>query len=171
MKTLAKHLMATALLGSAMISAPAMAEMKIAVVDAQSVFQALPQSAAINATIQEEFKDQLGEIDTLERDIRFHAENLQRNAATMSEAEQAETQQKILDARQQYAEKAQPLQQQIQRRTQEERNKIIALIRQSIDKVAAEGNYDLVVDAGAITFVKPEFDISAQVLENVNKLN
>lgn len=163
--------MATALLGSAMISAPAMAEMKIAVVDAQSVFQALPQAAAINATIQEEFKDRLGEIDTLERDIRFHTENLQRNAATMSEAEQAETQQKIIDARQLYAEKAQPLQQDIQRRQQEERNKIVALIRQSIEKVAADGNYDLIVDAGAVTFVKPEFDISAQVLENVNNLN
>ncbi|MDM7860206.1 OmpH family outer membrane protein [Alteromonas sp. ASW11-36] len=171
MKTLAKHLMATALLGSAMISAPAMAEMKIAVVDAQSVFQALPQSAAIAETIQTEFKDEIGEVEQLQRDMQYYAETLQRNAATMSDDEQAEMQEKILNARAQYAEKAQPLQQKIQRRQQEERGKIVALIRQSIDKVAAEGNYDLILDAGAITFVKPEFDISAQVLENVNKVN
>lgn len=171
MKTLAKQLMATALLGSAMISAPAMAEMKIAVVDAQSVFQSMPEAAAIQETISLEFKDQIEEIEQLQRDMQFYAESLQRNAATMSDQEKTDMQDKILAARQQYGEKAQPLQQQIQQRTNQERNKLIALIRQSIDKVAADGNYDLVLDAGAVSYVKPEFDVSAQVLENISKLN
>ena len=171
MKTFAKQLVATALLSSALLSAPAMAEMKIAVVDAQSVFQAMPEAAAIQETIALEFKTQIEEIEQLQRDMQFYAESLQRNAATMSEAEQTEMQEKILAARQEYAQKGQPLQQQIQQRQNEERNKLIALIRQSIDKVAADGNYDMVVDAGAVSFAKPEFDISAQVLENINKLN
>ncbi|WP_100655880.1 OmpH family outer membrane protein [Alteromonas flava] len=171
MKTFAKHIVASALLSSAVISAPAVAEMNIAVVDAQSVFQAMPEAAAIAEQIQNEFKDRIEAIQQLERDMQFYAESLQRNAATMSEQEKAEMQEKILAARQEYAQKAQPLQQEIQRRQAEERNKLIALIRQSIDKVAADGNYDMVIDAGAVSFTKPKFDISAQVLENVNKLN
>ncbi|WP_100642196.1 OmpH family outer membrane protein [Alteromonas facilis] len=171
MKTFAKHIVASALLSGALMSAPAMAEMKIAVVDAQSVFQAMPEAAAIAEQIQAEFKDQIEEIQQLERDIQFYAESLQRNAATMSEQEKTEMQEKILEARQAYAQKAQPLQQNIQRRQAEERNKLVALIRQSIDKVAADGNYDMIVDAGAVSFVKPEFDVSAKVLEIVNKLN
>jgi outer membrane protein len=171
LKQLAKHLVATALLSSAVLSAPAMAEQKLAFVDVQSVFQSIPDAAAIPEKISVEFKDQIEEVEQLQRDIEFYVESLQRNAATMSEQEKTEMQEKILTSRQSYAEKAQPLQQSIQRRQNEERNKILALIRQSIDKVAADGDYDMIISAGAISFAKPEHDVSAQVLEEVNKLN
>ena len=85
MKTFAKHIVASALLSSAVISAPAVAEMNIAVVDAQSVFQAMPEAAAIAEQIQSEFKDRIEAIQQLERDMQFYGESLQRNAATMSE--------------------------------------------------------------------------------------
>lgn len=171
MKQLAKHIVATAMLSSALVSTSVMAEQKIGVVDVQGVFQAMPQAAEISNNIQMEFKDQIEEVNQLQRDGQFFAERLQRDAATMSEQEKKELQQKILDVREQLAAKGQPLQQNIQRRSNEERNKLLALIKQAIDAVAAKEGYDLVLNAGAVSFAKEQHDLSEKVLKQVDKTN
>ncbi len=171
MKQLVKHVVAGAMLGSALVSTSVMAEQKVAVVDVQGVFQAMPQAAEIQNAIQAEFKDQLEEVNQLQRDGQFYAERLQRDAATMSDAEKKELEQKILAVRESLAEKGQPLQQNIQRRSNEERNKLLGLIKQAIDAVAAKEGYDVVLNAGAVAFAKEEHDLSEQVLDQVSKVN
>ena len=168
---MAKHILATAMLGSALVSGSAMAEQKIGVVDVQTVFQAMPQAAEISNSIQMEFKDQIDEVNQLQKDGQFYAERLQRDAATMSEKDKKELQQKIQGVREQLAEKGQPLQQNIQRRQNEERNKLLGLIKQAIDSVAKKDDYDLILSAGAVSFSKEQFDVSEQVLEQVKKTN
>ena len=111
MKQLVKHIVAGAMLGSALVSTSVMAEQKVAVVDVQGIFQAMPQAAEIQNAIQAEFKDQLEEVNQLQRDGQFYAERLQRDAATMSDAEKKELEQKILSVREELAKKGQPLQQ------------------------------------------------------------
>ncbi|MBO1254094.1 OmpH family outer membrane protein [Alteromonas sp. 5E99-2] len=169
MKNVSRTFIASAILGSSLLAAPAFAEQKIAIVDVQGIFQALPQAAEISAAIQAEFKTQIEEVQQLQKDGQFYAERLQRDAATMNEAEKKEIQDKILDVRRQLSEKAQPLEQNIQRRSQEEQNKLLALISQSIDAVSEKENYDIVLNAGAAVFVKDNHDISKQVLEQLNK--
>jgi outer membrane protein len=168
---LVKHIVAGAMLGSALVSTSVMAEQKLAVVDVQGVFQAMPQAAEIQNAIQMEFKDQLEEVNQLQRDGQFFAERLQRDAATMSEAEKKDLEQKILNVREQLTTKGQPLQQNIQRRSNEERNKLLGLIKQAIDAVAAKEGYDVVLNAGAVAFAKEEHDLSEQVLQQVSKAN
>ncbi len=171
MKHLAKQLIATVLLGSALLSTSVMAAQKIGVVDVQGVFQGMPKAAEIQKNIETEFKDQIEEVNLLQREGQVYAERLQRDAATMSQTEKEDLQKKILEIRKQLADKGQPLQEQIQQRSNEERNKLLGLIKQAIDKVAADGGYDLVLNAGSVTFAKPEHDISEKVLEQVNKIN
>ncbi|RDV24407.1 OmpH family outer membrane protein [Alteromonas aestuariivivens] len=171
MKQLAKHIVATAMLGSALVSTSVMAEQKIGVVDVQGVFQAMPQAAEISNNIQLEFKDQIDEVNQLQKDGQFFAERLQRDAATMSEQEKKDLQDKILAVREKLAEKGQPLQQNIQRRSNEERNKLLGLIKQAIDAVAAKEGYDLILNAGAVSFAKDEHDLSEKVLSQVSSIN
>lgn len=171
MKFATRSLIATAMLGSSLLSAPVFAEQKIGIVDVQGIFQAMPQTAEISALIEAEFKTQIEEIKKLQDDGQFYAERLQRDAATMAAKEKEEIEKKIMDVRQQLAEKGQPLQQQIQRRNQEERNKLLALIKQAIDATAAKEGYDLILNAGAASFAKEEHDISQKVIEQLNKLN
>ena len=171
MKQLVKQVIATAMLGSALVSTSAMAEQKIGVVDVQGVFQSMPQAAEIQNSIQVEFKDRIEEINKLQQDGQFYAERLQRDAATMSEQEKKDLQQKILKVREELSKKAQPLQQEVQQRRNEEQNKLLGLIKQAIDKVAADEGYDLVLTSNAVSFSKEQFDMSEQVLEQVNKAN
>lgn len=171
MKQLVKHIVAGAMLGSALVSTSVMAEQKVAVVDVQGIFQAMPQAAEIQNAIQAEFKDQLEEVNQLQRDGQFYAERLQRDAATMSDAEKKELEQKILSVREELSKKGQPLQQNMQRRFNEEKNKLLGLIKQAIDSVAAKQGYDLVLNAGAVVSKQEEHDLSEQVLQQVSKTN
>ncbi|OFI34293.1 hypothetical protein BFC17_22135 [Alteromonas lipolytica] len=159
------------MLGSAMFSSAAMAEQKIGVVNVQQIFQALPQAAEIQNAISMEFKDQVDEVNLLQRDGQLYAEKLQRDAATMSAAEKKELEDKILAVREQLSQKVQPLQQNIQRRTNEERNKILGLIKQAIDTVAAANKYDLVLDAPAVVYADTKDDLSQKVVDQLSKLN
>lgn len=171
MKTVMKNILTTAVAGSMLMSSAALAQQKLAVVDVQAVFQAMPQAAEISEKIQLEFKDQIEEVNQLQRDGQFFAERLQRDAATMSEKEKQDLQQKMIDVRDKLAEKGQPLQQNIQRRSNEERNKLLALIKQAIDAVAAKEGYDMILNSSSVTFAKDNLDLSEKVLQQVNKIN
>lgn len=169
MKTFTKTLLAGALLSASLISAPAMAEQKIAVVDVQSVVQSLPQLADIQQRIQEEFKDQIQAVNTKREEFEFLVEKLQRESATMSEDQQKALEDQIISLRNELQQTSQPLQQNIQRRQGEEQNKLLGLIKQVIDGIAAKDDYDIVLNASAVPFVKAEHDISSQVQQQVAK--
>ncbi|WP_158970778.1 OmpH family outer membrane protein [Paraglaciecola sp. L3A3] len=170
MKIFTKSLIAGALMTSALVSATAQAEQKIGAVNVQGIFQSLPQAATIQQSIAAEFKDKTEEVSRLEKDIKYYLEKNQRDAATMSEKEKKELQDKIIQLRNDYTAKAQPLQQEIQQRAQEEQNKLLGLIKQGIDAVAAKEKYDVILNANAVAFINPANDISKQVIEQVNKI-
>lgn len=171
MKNLAKTLAMTAMLGSAFASTAALAEQKIGVIDVQEVFRQMPQAVEIQNAIQAEFKDRVAEVKKLQEDGEYYAQRLTRDAATLSEDEKNELRTQIEGVRQQLAEKVQPLQQEMQARDNQERAKLLGLIRQAMDAVAADEGYDVVLNGNAVAFAKEEFDLSQKVLEKVSKIN
>ena len=169
MKKFTKSLIAGALLTTAMASSSVFAEQKIGAVNVQGIFQAMPQAASIQETIAAEYKDKTEEVSRLEKDIKYYLEKNQRDAATMSTKEKTELEGKILALRDEYTSKAQPLQQEIQNRLKEEQNKLLGLIKQGIDVVAAKEKYDVILNANAVAFINPDSDISKLVLEQIAK--
>ncbi len=171
MKSLNKALSVAAILGLALVSTVASAAQKVGVIDVQLVLQSLPQVATIEQTINAEFQDQIQEVTAMREEGNFLVEKLQREAATMSEEQKQQLQEQIAVLGQQMQQKGQPLQQNMQARTAEERNKLLALIKQAIDTIAAKEGYDMVLNAQSVPFAKDEFDISQQVLSQVSKAN
>lgn len=147
------------------------AEQKIGVVNVQGIFQSVPQAAVIQQTIAAEFKDRIEDVNRLEKDIKYYLEKQQRDAATMSATEKSDLEKQILDLRTEYQSKAQPLQQEVQQRQGEERNKVLELIKVAIDDVAAKGKYDLVIDGNAVTYLKDDsIDLSKEIIDQVSKI-
>ena len=171
MKKFTKSLIAGALLTTAMASSAVYAEQKMGVVNVQGIFQAMPQAASIQESIAAEFKDKTEEVSRLEKDIKYYLEKNQRDAATMSAKEKTELEGKIIALREEYTGKAQPLQQEIQKRLQEEQNKLLGLIKQGIDAVAAKEKYDIILNANSVAFINPDLDVSKLVLDQVAKIN
>jgi len=171
LKKFTKSLIAGALLTTAMTSSSVFAEQKIGVVNVQGIFQSMPQAATIQDSIATQFKDKTEEVSRLEKDIKYYLEKNQRDAATMSAKEKTELEEKIISLREEYTAKAQPLQQEIQNRLKEEQNKLLGLIKQGIDSVAAKGKYDVILNANSVAFINPDLDVSKMVLEQVSKSN
>ena len=171
MKKFTKNLIAGALLTTAIASSSVIAEQKIGAVNVQGVFQAMPQAASIQETIAAQFKDKTEEVSRLEKDIKYYLEKNQRDAATMSPKEKTELEGKIIALREEYTAKAQPLQQEIQKRLQEEQNKLLGLIKQGIDAVASKEKYDVILNSNSVAFINPGNDISKLVLEQIGKIN
>ncbi|WP_299073879.1 OmpH family outer membrane protein [uncultured Paraglaciecola sp.] len=170
MKKFTKSLIAGALLTTAMASSAVFAEQKIGAVNVQGIFQAMPQAASIQETVAAEFKDKTEEVSRLEKDIKYYLEKNQRDAATMSAKQKTELEGKIIALREEYTSKAQPLQKEIQQRLQLEQNKLLGLIKQGIDAVAAKEKYDVILNANAVAYIAPDSDISKLVLEQVEKI-
>ena len=169
MKKFTKSLIAGALLTTALTSSAAFAAQKIGAVNVQGIFQSMPQAAGIQEAIAAEFKDKTEEVSRLEKDIKYYLEKNQRDAATMSAKEKTELEGKIIALREEYTGKAQPLQQEIQKRLQEEQNKLLGLIKQGIDAVAAKEKYDVILNANSVAYLAPGYDISKLVLEQLEK--
>lgn len=155
---------------TSMLSFAADAAQKIALVDVQRVLSAMPQVATIEQDINAEFAEQIQEVQKLRSDGSFLLQKLEREEATMSQAQIQETQQEIKTIGETLQAKGQPLQQNMQRRTQEERNKLLKHIKDAIDEIAAEEDFDLILNATAVPFNKPEYDISEAVLNKVSKI-
>jgi len=169
LKTFTKTLIAGAMLSTALLTTAAQAAQKVGVVDVQGIVRSLPQFAEIAQVVTGEFKDQIQEVNTQSEEYNFLLQKFQRENATMSAAEKTKLEEQIIALQKTLQEKTTPLQQNMQRREQEEQRKLLGLVMQAVQKIADDGKYDVVLNRSTTPYVKPEFDISQQVLEQVTK--
>ena len=171
MKNVIMKTAATLVFGVFLMGAAAANSVKIAFVDVQAIASQLPQAQQVQETIMAEFGERIEAVGQLERDINFNVEKIRRDGPTMSEAQQQELAQQIQQQQRQYEELARPLDEQMRQRQAEERNKILALIKNAIDQVAAQGDYDIVLNSGAAVYAKDSYDISERVVRQLTSGN
>lgn len=171
MKKFIKSIAVTATASTLLLASSAMAfEQKIAVVNVQEAISQIPQAATLMQTLETEFKDEKAVIEQLQKDLTFEDENLKRNGSLMSEKEKKDLQTKMSGLYQQYQVKVKEFQQQVAQRKNEETNKLLALVTQAVDNIAAKEDYDLVLSKQTVVFSKPSTNITDKVVEQVSKL-
>jgi len=162
--------MGVAASGMLLASSAMAADQKIAVVNFQEVMGKIPQTAALMQSLELEFKDEKAVLTQLEKDIKYYQEKLKRDGSLMSAKEKEELDVKVKSLFQEYQVKGKALQQKASQRQNEETNKIIALVRQAVDNIAAKKDYDLVLNQQAVVYSKPDASITDVVVEHVSKL-
>jgi len=162
--------MTTAASGMLLTSSAMAANQKIVVVNFQEIMGKIPQTAAVMQALEAEFKDEKAVLSQLEKDIKYYQEKKQRDGSLMSKKEKEDLDKQIGTLYQDYQVKGKAFQQKTGVRQNEETNKIIALVRQAVDNIAAKGKYDLVIEQKAVVFSKPDTSITDQVVEQVSKL-
>ena len=140
-------------------------------VNFQEVMSKIPQTTAVMQVLEAEFKDDKAILAQLEKDIKYYQEKKQRDGSLMSAKDIEELDTQIATLYQDYQAKGKAFQQATGLRKNEETNKIIALVRQAIDSIAAKDKYDLVLEQQAVIFAKPDAMITNKVVEQVSKLN
>ena len=162
--------MGVAASGMLLASSAMAADQKIAVVNFQEIMGKIPQTAALMQSLEAEFKDEKAIITQLEKDIKYYQEKLKRDGSLMSVKEKEELDVKIKSLFQEYQVKGKALQQKATQRQNQETNKIIALVRQAVDNIAAKQDYDLVLSQQAVVYSKPGASITDLGVEHVSKL-
>jgi outer membrane protein len=161
---------ATAASGYILASSAMAADQKIAVVNFQEIMGKIPQTAVVMKSLEEEFKDEKAVLAQLEQDIKYLQEKRKRDGSLMSAEAIADLEAKIGTIYQDYQLKGKAFQQNTGARKNEETNKIIGLVRQAIDNIAAKGDYDLVLEQSAVVYSKPDSAITDEVVKQVSKL-
>ena len=171
MKKFIKSIAITTAASSFLLASSVMAaDQKIAVVNFQEIMGKIPQTAAVMQSLEAEFKDAKAELAQLEKDIKYYQEKKQRDSSLMSKKEIEDLDKKIGTIYTSYQEKGKALQHQAGARQNEETNKIVALVKQAIDGIAAKEKFDLVIEQKAVVFSKPDTSITEQVVEQVSKI-
>lgn len=159
-----------ALVTMALLAAPMMAHAeKIAVVDMGEVFEQLPQREQISKSLKAEFGDRVAEVQKMQEEMRSLIEKQQRDGALMSDAQKTELVRKMDSLKSEFQLKGKALDEDMRRRQGEEQNKLLVLVQKSINTIAEKEKYDLVLQRGAVIFVKPSADISSKVVEALSK--
>ena len=152
-------------LGLAM-AASAQAADKIAIVNMGNLFQQVAQKTGVSATLENEFKGRASELQRMEGDLQSKMQRLQRDGSTMKASERSKLEKDVMSQRQTFSQKAQAFEQDRQRRSNEERGKLVTRIQSAVKAVAADQSIDLVVDSNAVAFNSSDVkDITADVLK------
>ncbi|QYK03237.1 OmpH family outer membrane protein [Shewanella psychrotolerans] len=142
---------------------------KIAVVDMQAVFEQLPQREEVSKTLKTEFGDRVASVQKMQDELRTMLETQQRDAALMSETQKTEMLRKMESIKAELQLKGKALDEDMRRRNGEEQNKLLVKVQKAISAIAEKEQYDVVLQRGAVIYVKPASDISSKVVEALSK--
>ncbi len=118
--------------------------------------------------LENEFKGRASELQSMENDLQSKMQRLQRDGSTMKASDRSKLEKDVMAQRQTFSQKAQAFEQDRQRRSNEERGKLVTRIQTAVKTVAADQSIDLVVDANAVAFNSKDVkDITADVLKQV----
>lgn len=146
------------------ISSVSAAELKIGVFDERLVLSKAPQVEMIDAKMQKMFKEEIDEMTALNKKGVEMRENAQKNAMTMTEAQQIKAQRELAEIASDLQTKNKNFQEDLKRAKTQEINQIRIKIQQIVTKIAQDENYDLILLADVAAFHKPSINISEKII-------
>lgn len=155
------------LLSSSFFANAAQAAEKVAYVNTPAVFQALPQREVAMKQMQQEFKDRAAELQNIKTEAQEKIQKLKRDGSIMKQADVEKLRIEIGQLESTYKIKGQALEQESQRREGLERQKLFKVIQAAVKKVATKQGYDMVVDAQALRYANPKYDITQEVIKEL----
>jgi outer membrane protein len=140
------------------------AEIKIGVVNFQRLLEEAPQTKSAMQDLENEFAPRRRELVTMQNDLKSREEKMQKEGAVMAEADRQKAEKTARDEQREFSRKAGEFQDDVSTRRNEELAKIQRFLVAEINTYSAAQGFDLVIGESVI-YVKPTYDITAQVLE------
>ena len=162
----------TAVILATLLLAPvmALAEMRIAVIDPIRAISETSEVKERTSALELDMKKKEAEMVKLRDEIMALEEKLKRDGMTMSSEQQKsmsdQRDAKMLDFRSR--------QQLAQKRLEQDRDEMLSVmeprLKQAIDKIAAEGKYDLIITRQAVLYSAEQTDVTRQVTQIMNQM-
>ncbi|MFD1699940.1 OmpH family outer membrane protein [Halopseudomonas phragmitis] len=153
-----------------MASFPAAAQMKIAVLDYQMALLESDAAKRYSVDAEKKFGSQLQRLRNLESEAKRLQERMQRDGDKLAQAELERLELEFRQKAREFQSESRELNEAKAASDREMLEQLKPKLDQAVEAVLQAGSYDLVIDRSAVVDVKPEFDITRQVIERLNSM-
>lgn len=144
-------------------AAPAMAEVKVGVIDYARLLEDSPQAKVVSEALRAEFGPRYQQLVTQETSLKARGEKLQKDVATMTPEQRTKAEKEIRDSARELERKKQEWQDDSNAKRNEEMSKLQRSLIGEVREYAKSQNFDIVIAEGVI-YATPTVDITAAVL-------
>lgn len=143
--------------------------MKIGVLDWQQLLTKAPQAEEAGKRLEKEFQGRKDKLIGKQKEFQTKQEKLARDRDTMSDAERSKSEKELTKIQQDLRHLDEELRSDYTARHREEMDDFIKIVREVVDKLAAEEKYDLVLPQEATLFMNERIDVTEKVLQRLAK--
>jgi outer membrane protein len=153
---------------SATVSANAANQLKIGIIDMGQILQKSALVVSMNDGLVKKFKSRQDEINTANKDLQDEANQLQYSSAGLTDADKSKLQNKILTDKANLQILDASFQRDLAIAKDEGMQTFMAKFSEVINKVAKDGNYDIIEQRANVTYVNAQLDITSEVLKQLS---
>jgi outer membrane protein len=157
-------------MAAALLSMPAFAEMKVAVLNYQMALLESDAAKKYAVDAEKKFGPQLDRLKTLESDAKRIQDRLMKEGEKLPTSERERLELEFKQKARDFQFQSKELNEAKAIADRDMLKQLKPKLDQAVEEVIKQGNYDLVLERGAVVEVKPQFDITKQVIERMNKL-
>ncbi|CDF82592.1 Skp-like protein [Pseudomonas knackmussii B13] len=158
------------LITAALMASPAFADMKIAVLNYQMALLESDAAKQYAVDAEKKFGPQLTKLRALETDAKALQDKLVNGGSKMSQAERDKAENDFKQKARDFQFQSKELNEAKAASDRDTLKKLKPKLDQAVEEIIKKGGYDLVIERGAVVDVKPQYDITRQVIERMNQL-
>lgn len=164
-----RNLTRFALFASLLVAVPAFAEMKIAVLNYQMALLESDAAKKYAVDAEKKFGPQLNKLKTLESDAKRIQERLLKEGAKLQQAERERLELEFKQKARDFQFQSKELNEAKAITDRDMLKQLKPKLDKAVEETIKQGSFDLVLERGAVVDVKPQYDITRQVIEKMNK--
>lgn len=142
---------------------------KIGVLDWQLLLSKAPQAEAAGKRLEKEFQGSKDKFVNKQKEFQTEREKMQRDGDVMSAEQRGKKEKALAKMEQDLRRMDEELRSDYTTRHREEMDTFIKEVKDVVDKLAEEDKYDLVLSQEAALYVSDRIDVTAKVLERLEK--
>lgn len=151
----------------AFTATPALAEVKVGVINTVKLMEEAPQAKEAQSKIESEFAPREKELVSLQREIKDLEEKLSRDGAVMSETERSKLEREVLNKRRDLKRSQDEFRDDLNIRRNEALSKLQKIMYEATLAMAKEEKYDVILGQGVV-YSSDKVDITPLVLKKLN---
>ena len=155
------------LLGLSMLAMPALAqEFRLGFVSLDRIIKEAVPAKNAQAKLEQEFSKREKDLQSLGATLKSQAEQLEREAPTLSESQRANRQKQLIELDRDFQRKRREFQEDLNTRRNEELQQVFERANRVVKQVADTEKYDLILQEAV--YVNPKHDITDKVIRALN---
>jgi len=144
------------------------AELKIGIIDMQTILSKASQVQAMNEKVQKQFKERYDALAALQKKGIDLQKKAKRDEMTLTTTQRLELKRQLQALDGEFKMKQTFLQEDISIVSKQEQVKVMRKIQQAIEKIAVDDKFDFILKAEALVYASPTINISDKVIAIIN---